>query len=298
MSRPAPTPRSQPERTLLRDLVPLRPQGPVELVDRASHIFRNRFGDLAFITLAVHVPIWLILAIVLRDDWARGLNDNFLWYWSGIVPEPFIVGLAANGNVAGGWFGALLGRALPSLGLAVVGAACGFLVGSWSRGEPMSGAEALRAVSRRGHRLVALWALVHALEIGTVIGVVLGPFAFGVAAPLWAMEGRSVPATLARSWRLSLRQFGRVLGAVTSATFVASLVTLVLGGALVLILFGALGQWSDLGGTATVGLSGVLPHLVLDPLLALSMALLAVDLRVRVEGADLEAELVELTRAR
>ncbi len=56
-------------------------------------------------------------------------------------------------------------------------------------------------------------------------------------------------------------------------------------------------QWSNLGGTAAVSLSGVLPHLVMDPLLALCMALLALDLRVRVEGADLEAELQELQRA-
>lgn len=298
MTRPAPSPRSQPERTLLRDLVPLRPQGPVELVDRATHIFRTRFRDLAFVSLAVHLPIWLFLAIVLREDWARGLNDNLLWYWSSLVPEPFLGGLLAEDALGGGWIAAVLGRALPSVGLAVVGAASGHLLGSWSRGRPMTGPEALVAVARRGHRLLALWALVHLLEIGSVVGVVLGPFVFGIAAPLWALEGGTVTATIARSWRLSLRQLGRVLAAVTTATFVASLVTLLLGGALVLILFGFLGRWADLGGTAAVGLSGVLPHLVLDPLLAVSMALLAIDLRVRVEGADLEAELTELTSER
>lgn len=289
--RAAPAPRSQPEQSILRDLVPMRPQGAVEIVDRATHLLRTRARDLAVISLGVNLPVWLVLAIVLRERWAAGLTDNVQWFWSGLVPDPFL--FLTSGADGSSWAFAL-GRALPSLGLAVTGAACGLLVQSWSQGRPLTGAAALACVARRGHRLLLLWAIVHAVEILTVVGVLVGPVAFGVAAPLWAMEGQGAWVTLRRSWTLARSELGRVLGTVATATFVAALVSAILGGATLAVLYGLIGEWTDLGGTASVSLVGVLPHLVLDPLLGLSMALLALDLQVRVDGADLRAEIAAL----
>ena len=296
MTRAAPAPRSQPEGAYLRDLVPLRLQGPIELIDRATVVLRTRIRDLLVVSFAINLPIWLLLASVLRDEWARGLSENPQWFWSSILPEPFLFFSAGTGTHGDLW-AFVLGRALPSFGLAATGAAAGVLVSSWAAGRPMTGTEALLAVARRGHKLLALWAVIHVLEVGTGIGLLLGPLVFGVAAPLWAIESSSVWGAVKRSWTLSLRQMGRVLVVVVLGTAIASLVGTLLGSVPLLVLFGLAGEWVDLGGTAIVSLAGVLPHLVLDPLLAMAMALLAVDLKVRSEGADLQAELDELHRS-
>lgn len=296
MTGAAPAPRSQPERAWLRDLVPLRPQGSIEIVDRATQILRTRARDLVVISLGVNVPMWLILAAVLRDEWARGLVDNPQWFWSSLLPEPFLFSTAGTG-LHGSTLTLVLGRALPSIGLATTGAAAGFMVGAWSKGLPMTGTEALVAVARRSHKLMAVWALVHVIEIATCVGVVIGPIIFGITAPLWAIESLSVRGAITRSWQLCRRQLHRSTGTVTVATGISLLVGGLLGGAPLIFLYAIAGQWIDLGGTATVALAGVLPHAVIDPLLAMAMALLAIDLKVRVEGADLLDGLEALHRA-
>ncbi len=138
MSGAAPAPRSQPTDAWLRDLVPMRLQGPIEIIDRATQVVRTRLGDFLVISLGVNLPIWLVLAVVLRNDWARGLDSNVQWFWSSVVPEPFLFATTGTG-AHGTTVGFLLGRGLPSLGLAVTGAATGVLVASWSAGRAMTG---------------------------------------------------------------------------------------------------------------------------------------------------------------
>jgi MFS family permease len=271
----------------------MRPQGPVEVIDRATQVLRTRLADFLIVSVGVNVPIWLVLAIVLRSDWARGVSDNVQWFWSSIVPEPFLLATAGGGHH--GTITFLLGRALPSLGLAVTGAATGMLVAAWSTGRALTGGQALAQVLRRGHQLLMLWMAVHVLETVTVVGLVVGPFVLGIAAPLWGMQPAGFWTTVRHSVRLSLSELGRSFLVVVLATVLAVLIGGLLGGAPFLIVSRITGSWTDLGGTAVVSLTGALPHLVMDPLLTLSMALLALDLRVRVEGADLRAELQELT---
>jgi len=293
MSGAAPAPRSQPEKQWLRDLVPLRPQGPVELIDRATQIMRTRIRDLATITLGVNLPVWLLLAAVLRGEWARGLNDNPQWFLSSLLPEPFLLATAGSGTHGSTW-AFVLGRGLPSLGLAVTGAAAGTLLANWGAGRPMTGAEALVRVARRGHRVLLLWGAIHLLLLVSVVGLFLGPLAFGIAMPLWAIEETTTFSAIRRSWALSAKQLGRVFLTVVLATGLSLLVGVLLSAVPLLALFVVGSNWTDLGGTGLVALTGAIPHLVIDPLLAMSMALLALDLKVRVEGADLTAELDEL----
>lgn len=293
MSSAAPAPRTRRPGADLRLLVPLRPQGPIEVLDRATHLLRTRLADLLTISAAVQIPIWLVLALVLRDDWASGVSDNVAWFWLAIAPDPVTLALLADDTTAASTFALVLSRALPSLGLAVIGAACGVLVHDWSRGRPTRATDALVRVARRGHVLVAVWAIVHVIEIATCIGVVVGPIVFGVAAPLWAIEELGPWQTIQRCWRLALPRFWSLCVSVPVATLVSALVGGAIGAVGLALLAATTGGWIDVGGTATTALAAALPHLLLDPLLATCMALLALDLKIQVEGYDLEVELAE-----
>jgi hypothetical protein len=297
VSSAAPEPRTRPPGADLRLLVPLRPMGPIEVLDRATHVMRTRAGDVLAISAAVQLPLWLILAVVLRDDWAAGVADNQAWFWLAIFPDPVTLGLLADQATDQSGVGIVLARALPSWGLAVIGAACGALVHDWARGLPTTGMQALGRIARRLHVLTLLWALVHALEIVTCIGVVLGPLVFGIAAPLWAMEGTGGWRGVQRSWSLSMQRIGPFLLSIPVATLVAAMTGGIIGAVGLGLVNALAGGWVDAGGAAATALAAALPHLVLDPLLALSMALLALDAKVQVEGYDLVVELDEADAA-
>jgi hypothetical protein len=293
VSSAAPEPRTRRPGADLRLLVPLRPQGPIEVIDRATHLLRTRLADLLTVGVVVQVPIWLVLAVLLREDWAAGVSDNQAWFWVAVAPDPVTLGILASDATDSSTLAIVLSRALPSLGLAVIGAACGVLVHDWSRGRPTRATDALARVGRRLHGLLALWAIVHAIEILTCVGTVLGPLVFGVAAPLWAMEELGPWQAVVRSWRLSIARFWALCLSIPVATLVAALTGGAIGVVALPILLGLSGGWVDVGGTGATALLAALPHLVLDPLLATSMALLALNLKVQVEGYDLEVELAE-----
>ncbi len=121
----APEPRTRPAGPDLQLLVPLRPQGLVEVVDRATNLLRTRLGDFATISLIVQVPLWLVLAPAVRDEWASGIEDNLAFSWLAFVSDPVILGLLADRAGDGDTLGILGSRLLASFGLAVIGAACG-----------------------------------------------------------------------------------------------------------------------------------------------------------------------------
>ena len=261
------------------------------MVDRATLVVRTRAADLLTVSAVVQLPIWLVLAVVLRDDWASGLADNTGVFWLAIFPDPLTLGYLFDEATASGPVAVLAARALPSMGLAVIGATCGHLVHDWALGAPTRGLDALGRVLRRGHSLLGLWLIVHAIEVLTCVGVFVGFLLFAAVSPLWAIEGLGPWSAIVRSWRLSVRRLGPLLVSVPVATFVSALVGGAVGGVGLSLLTAMTNGWVDVGGTAATAMAAALPHLVLDPLLAVSMALIALDLKVQVEGYDLEIEL-------
>jgi len=189
------------------------------VVDRATLVVRTRAADLLTVSAVVQLPIWLVLAVVLRDDWASGLADNTGVFWLAIFPDPLTLGYLFDEATASGPVAVLAARALPSMGLAVIGATCGHLVHDWALGAPTRGLDALGRVLRRGHSLLGLWLIVHAIEVLTCVGVFVGFLLFAAASPLWAIEasdrgrrscGRggcrsaaSVPSSCRCRWRRS-----------------------------------------------------------------------------------------------
>lgn len=291
MPSAAPEPRTRPPGTDLRLLVPLRPLGPIEVIDRATNLVRTRAADLLGLSLAVQLPVWLLLAVGFREDWAQGLDDNVAWFFTALAPDPVTLGIFFGGDTQASTSAFVASRALPSIALAVTGACTGVMVDRWSRGVDCSMSDALLEVGRRAHVLLAVWAIVHAIEIVTCIGVLIGPFVFGVAAPLWAIEGTGPWQAVSRSFQLSRRRLWPVIFTVATSTFVALVTAGILGGLGLALLAGLVGQWVDVGGAAATALGAALPHLIIGPLIATTMALLALDLKVQVEGYDLEVEL-------
>ena len=65
-----------------------------------------------------------------------------------------------------------------AVGTTATGATVGHLIAAWSAGRALTGGAALALMVRQGHRVLALWAVIHTLQIVTCIGVVAGPVVF------------------------------------------------------------------------------------------------------------------------
>ena len=122
----------------------------------------------------------------------------------------------------------------------------------------------------------------HSVEASRTRPIVVAVWTV-VATPVAAIEGLKNSAALGRSRNLARGQFWHILGTMFLSWVIV--MALVLGGALVLgMLLGTVGMP---GGLAQM-LSGLL-MVPLFPLIGVATSLLYYDLRVRSEGADVEA---------
>jgi hypothetical protein len=226
------------------------------------------------------------------------------------VPVRFMVQDVALGAPGGGDAEAIV-TGLLSLGASsvavfalgtvvsvVLGGAMAVLVGEAVLGRRLGAAEVWVRVRRRLFALLGLGSGVTvALGAGLTLGLGLGAvFVFvvvAVTAPALMLEDAGIAEAFRRSWRLTIRDFWRVLALRTVAYLVSTMLTLVLAlpftiGAVVLGGGPFASGPAPLSAFALTALGALVVGAVAGPFGGAVDALLYVDRRMRAEGLDLD----------
>ncbi len=239
------------------------------------------------------ITLWLLLSVAL--PFIASLGRGFL-----VAPVAVDTGQRILGRRAsfGGLWRLLAGRRWSVLAWILLQAGAGVVAALVFGLVAFAGVAAIGSGSRVGLGGVVLLFVVLALGFGVLAAWLGTRFAFTV--PTIALEGRSVFAAAAQSWRLTRRAFWRTFGilllvqvvfgfAASIAATPLSIGALLLGGT-----FDPLGQT---GARAGVGVGAVVAlvvgsllviavQCVVDVLSASITTFLAVDRRIRTEGLD------------
>jgi hypothetical protein len=268
-------------------LVPLRPLGLGEILDGAVEaVRRNPRTTLAFgaalmaVQQAIAVPVqYLVEDVALA---ASDTND----------PVAILTGLLALGVSSAAVF------AVGTVLSVVLGGAMAVVVGEAVLGRRPGAAEVWIRVRRRLFALLGLGAGVTAglgagLTLGFGFGAVFVFVVVAVTAPVLMWEDVGVGQAFRRSWRLTIRDFWRVLGIRAAAYLVSTMLTLVLAlpftiGAVVLGGGPFASGPAPLSAFALTALGALIAGAVAGPFGAAVDALLYVDRRMRAEGLDIE----------
>jgi MFS family permease len=267
-------------------LVPLRPLGLGEVLDGAVEAVRRNprtalgFGAaLMAVQQAVAVPVQYLV-----QDVALTASDSS-------DPVAILTGLLALGVSSA----AVL--AVGTVLSVVLGGAMAVVVGEAVLGRRPGPAEVWVRVRRRLFALLGLGAGVTvALGVG-LLGLGLGAvFVFvvvAVTAPVLMLEDAGVVAAFRRSWRLTIRDFWRVLGIRALAYLVSTMLTVVLAlpftiGAVVLGGGPFASGATPLSALALAALGALVAGAVAGPFGGAVDALLYLDRRMRAEGLDID----------
>jgi hypothetical protein len=235
----------------MSQLAHTQPRTATEILDTSFRFYRAHFGNLLVLCALLLVPPVLIAAL---------------------TPQPiqFVVQLVGN-----------------LMFLVCQGAIAVLVAAALEQDRALSAGEVLRALGDRAGSVIAVSIMSGILiMIGTLFlvipGVLIAVWTV-VATPVAAIEGLKNSAALGRSRELTRGQFWHVLGTMFLSWVIV--VVFVLGAALVLgLVFGMVGMPSGL----TQMLSALL-MVPLFPLIGVATSLLYYDLRVRSEGADVQA---------
>ncbi|HKH94784.1 MAG TPA: hypothetical protein VKA54_23450 [Gemmatimonadaceae bacterium] len=235
----------------MSQLAHTHPRRATEIVDASFRFYRAHFGDLLVVSALLLVPPVLITAI---------------------VPQSMQVVFQVIGNL---------------MYLVCQGAIAVHVAAALEQDRALSAGETLRALGDRAGSVIAV-AIMSGLLIGlgTLLLVIPGIIAAVwtmVATPVAAIEGRRNSDALGRSRELARGQFWHVLG--TTLLVWAIVIALMIGAAIALgLVFGLFGLPDRI--TDMVGELAMVP---LFPLIGVAVAMLYYDLRVRSEGADVQA---------
>lgn len=258
----------------------VRPVGPAGVLDGGFELLRFRFGRLVGLSASLFVPIWLVDLVLLVVVGAPSVDR------SAVGPAVFSVG----GGAAWSW--AIV--AAQAVALSALGIAVGAATVAWSERRDPSWSELVAVAVRRS------WVAATIVVLSMVIKLPLACFALvpwliGDAlvftASVVAGAERTGPwRALRRSIALSWRELGRALVIVTGGLVITQVlrVSFSAGPATIVAIV-------DPSATAVVFAErlGAIVGVVVEPLTACIAARAYVDLRCRVEGADLTRRRVE-----
>ena len=243
----------------MSQLAHTHPRRATEIIDASFRFYRAHFGNLLVISALLLVPMALIGAVVPNDA------------------QRFV-------QLIGNWMYLICEGAVAVLVAAAI-----------ERDQSLSGGEVFRALGSNAGKVVGA-SIVSGLIvfIGFVLLIVPGFIALSwtmVAIPVAAIEGLSSSPAIARSRELARGRMGHVLGTMLLAWLIV--VALMLGIAMTLgALFALVGLPDRLR-----DMLGELVMVPLFPLIGVAVTLLYYDLRVRSEGADVEAMVNALPEA-
>jgi hypothetical protein len=255
-----------------------------DILDGAVEIVKIAPRTVLALTAIVVLPVQLALVIAT----SAGVQDPTP---VGLLTSPLFVGQVGSDrtNIT------VVLYVLSSAVLPILTGAIAWLVASWYGGSSPGLRDVGRAVAPRIPALLAAWLVVHVLEIVagglTVFLFVLGALAavvlFMLTAPVIAVEGRGPFRGLRRAVRLARSQYFTLLGVALLSALVENAVFFAFT-ALAGVVTGF--SWGWMLATALT-IAGTLAS---KPILAGATALAYIDVRVRLEGLDLELAAAEL----
>ena len=240
----------------MSQLAHTRPRSATEIVDASFRFYRAHFGNLLVLSALFLVPTALLAAIVPGE--AQRIVQ-FVGNWLYLVCEGAIAVLVAA---------------------------------AIERDQALTGGEVLRQLGGNAGKVIGV-SIVSGfmIVIGLILLIVPGIIALSwtmVALPVAAIEGLSSGTAISRSRALARGRMGHVLGTMLLAWVIVF--GLVFGLSLAIgLLFGYAGAPERIA-----AMLGELVMVPLFPLIGVAVTLLYYDLRVRSEGADVEAMVAAL----
>ena len=228
-----------------------QPRRASEIIDSSFRLYRAHLGDLIVISALLLVPPALIAAI---------------------TPSPFKMAIQLGGHLTF---------------LVAQGAIAVLVAAALQEDRAMTAGEVFRELGARASNVISVSIMAGVLTVlGFILLVIPGIIVAVwtcVSTPVAAIEGLSNSAALGRSRDLVRGQFWHALGTIVLAWCIV--MALVIGFSIVLgLLFGMMHVPARV-----ISLVGGLVMVPLFPLIGVTTSLLYFDLRVRNEGADVEA---------
>lgn len=262
--------------------VALRPMTTADILDGGFAVLKARPRRILAIAAAFVVPTHLLAAYLQRDAMgAYGIGDLF-------TDDPTIFNEPAGSDPGTDVLVGLMYTVIPAVALVCVAAALGHLVTQWAMGRDAPAGEMLRVVARRWWPLLGSFVLVKLAEglglLGCYVGVFFVMALFVPVAPIVGVEGCGPFEALRRSVRLTRARYFPTLGIALLMGIVATL----LSTALAALPQGLAGWIGYRDGWPLLALGSILAEVIVLPFVAAATVLLYLDLRVRLEGLDIE----------
>jgi hypothetical protein len=262
--------------------VRMRPMRLVDVMDGAFAVLKAQPRVVTLLILPMVLPVNLLQAYLGRDASNSAIVD-------------FLGSPGRFGRIVDGQRWSILVYLLDLLALSFAGVLMGKMLARWFEGNVPDAWPVLRACLRLAPSAIAASVLVHVIEavaaIGFAVGTLLVIPLLCLTSPVVGIENAGPITAIRRSWRLTARRYRR------SCAFV-------LFGSSVVVLLGLLFGWlpssiaAELGdgsaGWVVVGVASVMFGTITTAFIALASVIFYLDLRVRIEGMDIELNAVEL----